>query len=250
MPRSTSCSARSITMPRNLSRSDARVHRALPREPHFGSTPHTDSCAANSPIFSVPDERDAYAGFEERHEDAPEICWKRWDAAARRDPCKPGPADGAWRRKYRNLRRGVGSDRPADNTDLRDDKAATSRRGRSRTSSRPVRAHAGPRVHRPNSYGGCHGGDPSVHHRRCRRDARRSAAAYRRDALAQQGTRRRSVAGRAAGDAQELARYWENDYDWRRCEERLDACRSSRRRSTGWTFTSSTCSRGTRTRCR
>ena len=39
---------------------------------------------------------------------------------------------------------------------------------------------------------------------------------------------------------QELARYWANDYDWRRCEARLNGFRSSRPRSTGWTSTSST----------
>ena len=46
----------------------------------------------------------------------------------------------------------------------------------------------------------------------------------------------------------ELARYWATDYDWRRCEARLNACRSSRPSSTSWTSTSSMWSRGTRTR--
>ena len=50
---------------------------------------------------------------------------------------------------------------------------------------------------------------------------------------------------------QELARYWETDYDWRKAEAKLNAlARSSRPRSTAWTSTSSTSSRRTRTRCR
>ena len=43
-------------------------------------------------------------------------------------------------------------------------------------------------------------GDPPVPGRDARRSDRRPAAAHRRDALAQQGARRRPVAGRAAGD--------------------------------------------------
>ena len=49
---------------------------------------------------------------------------------------------------------------------------------------------------------------------------------------------------------QKLARYWATDYDWRKVEARLMRCRSSSPRSTGWTSTSSTCVRSTRTRCR
>ena len=49
---------------------------------------------------------------------------------------------------------------------------------------------------------------------------------------------------------QELATYWATEYDWRKAEARLNACRSSRPRSTAWTSTSSTCGRSTRTRCR
>ena len=49
---------------------------------------------------------------------------------------------------------------------------------------------------------------------------------------------------------QELARYWATDHDWRKTEARLNDCRSSRPGSTGWTSTSSTSSRRTRTRCR
>ena len=49
---------------------------------------------------------------------------------------------------------------------------------------------------------------------------------------------------------QDLARYWATEYDWRKCEARLNACRSSSPRSTGWTSTSSTFARSTRTRCR
>ena len=49
---------------------------------------------------------------------------------------------------------------------------------------------------------------------------------------------------------QALARYWTTDYDWRKAEAKLKPYRSSRRRSTGWTFTSYTCAPSTRTRCR
>jgi pimeloyl-ACP methyl ester carboxylesterase len=41
--------------------------------------------------------------------------------------------------------------------------------------------------------------------------------------LAQQGARRRSGAGWQSATIQELARYWTTDYDWRKCEERLNA---------------------------
>jgi len=49
---------------------------------------------------------------------------------------------------------------------------------------------------------------------------------------------------------QALARYWASDYDWRKVEARLNACRSSSRRSTGWTFISSTSARNTKMCCR
>jgi len=39
---------------------------------------------------------------------------------------------------------------------------------------------------------------------------------------------------------QKLARYWENEHDWRRAETSSTPCLSSPRRSTGSTFTSST----------
>ena len=42
--------------------------------------------------------------------------------------------------------------------------------------------------------------------------------------------RRRSVAGRAAGDAAGLARYWSTEYDWRKCEARLNALRPMQER--------------------
>ncbi len=49
---------------------------------------------------------------------------------------------------------------------------------------------------------------------------------------------------------QKLAHYWGTDYDWRKCEARLNASRSSSPRSTASTFTSFTCVRRSRTRCR
>jgi hypothetical protein len=49
---------------------------------------------------------------------------------------------------------------------------------------------------------------------------------------------------------QELARYWEADYDWRKAEAKLSPCPSSRPRSTGSRSTSSTSSPVTRTRYR
>ncbi len=51
---------------------------------------------------------------------------------------------------------------------------------------------------------------------------RRAAPPHRRVSLALQGARHGSVAGRAAGDDSELARYWENDYDWRKAEAKLN----------------------------
>ena len=41
--------------------------------------------------------------------------------------------------------------------------------------------------------------------------------------MAREGDRRRSVAGRAARDDSDLARYWATDYDWRKCEKELNA---------------------------
>ena len=56
--------------------------------------------------------------------------------------------------------------------------------------------------------------------------------------------RRELVTDRSQGvqlaTIQALSRYWLSDYDWRRCEARLNACRSTRPRSTGRTSTSST----------
>ena len=49
---------------------------------------------------------------------------------------------------------------------------------------------------------------------------------------------------------QKLARYWATEYDWRKVEARLNACRSSSLRSMGWTSTSFTFVRNIRTRCR
>src|SRR3954465_9926960 len=49
---------------------------------------------------------------------------------------------------------------------------------------------------------------------------------------------------------QALARYWETEYDWRKCEAKLTRCPTSLPRSTGWTSTSSTCAPSTSTRCR
>ena len=49
---------------------------------------------------------------------------------------------------------------------------------------------------------------------------------------------------------QALARYWATEYDWRKIEAKLNACLSSSRRSTGWTFTSSTSARNTKMPCR
>jgi hypothetical protein len=48
---------------------------------------------------------------------------------------------------------------------------------------------------------------------------------------------------------QELGRYWAADYDWRRCEAKLNALPQLPPRSTGSTSTSSTSSHRTRTRC-
>jgi hypothetical protein len=49
---------------------------------------------------------------------------------------------------------------------------------------------------------------------------------------------------------QELARYWTEEYDFARIEARLNACPSSRPRSTASTSISSTSSRRMRTPCR
>ena len=49
---------------------------------------------------------------------------------------------------------------------------------------------------------------------------------------------------------QKLARYWATEYDWRKVEAKLNACRTSSPRSTGWTFISFTFARSTRMRCR
>jgi hypothetical protein len=49
---------------------------------------------------------------------------------------------------------------------------------------------------------------------------------------------------------QELARYWANEYDFGRIEARLNALPQFTTEIDGWTSTSSTCARSTRTRCR
>ena len=49
---------------------------------------------------------------------------------------------------------------------------------------------------------------------------------------------------------QALARYWATEYDWRKCEARLNAFPSSSPRSMGWTFISFTFVRNMKTRCR
>ena len=49
---------------------------------------------------------------------------------------------------------------------------------------------------------------------------------------------------------QELARYWAEEYDWRKCEEKLKAYRISSPRSMGWISISFTFARNMRMRCR
>ena len=49
---------------------------------------------------------------------------------------------------------------------------------------------------------------------------------------------------------QELARYWTSEYDWRRCETRLNALPQFTTEIDGVESTSSTSGRGMRTRCR
>ena len=48
----------------------------------------------------------------------------------------------------------------------------------------------------------------------------------------------------------ELARYWAADYEWRRCQAKLNALQQCKTGSPGWTSTSSTFAPSTRTRCR
>ena len=71
---------------------------------------------------------------------------------------------------------------------------------------------------------------------------------------ATQWPERETVADQSQGvplaTMQDLARYWATDYDWRRCEAKLNALPHSSPRSTGWTSISSTFARSTRTRCR
>jgi hypothetical protein len=52
---------------------------------------------------------------------------------------------------------------------------------------------------------------------------RRPSAAYRRDALAVSGARRRSVAGRAAGGGPGAHPHWATDSNWRKCQAKLNA---------------------------
>ena len=87
--------------------------------------------------------------------------------------------------------------------------------------------------HRPHQ-GGPHGShdrkvsgrhhDPPVHDRDSRGGARGPACAHRRDALPRarrpSRTTRRACRSRLM---QDLARYWATEYDWRKCEARLNA---------------------------
>src|SRR5207245_5292371 len=56
-----------------------------------------------------------------------------------------------------------------------------------------------------------------------RRSDRRPSAAHRRDALALQGARRRSVARRTAGDDPRAHPLLATEHDWRKCEAKLNA---------------------------
>ncbi len=49
---------------------------------------------------------------------------------------------------------------------------------------------------------------------------------------------------------QEVARYWGTDYDWRRCEAKLNALPQFMTEIDGWTFISSTFVRNMKMRCR
>jgi Epoxide hydrolase N terminus len=51
----------------------------------------------------------------------------------------------------------------------------------------------------------------------------RRAGRGSRDALARQGDGRDSAQGVPLAPIQELARYWATDYDWRKCEAKLNA---------------------------
>jgi Epoxide hydrolase N terminus len=55
------------------------------------------------------------------------------------------------------------------------------------------------------------------------RHAGRSPPTHRRDAVAVQGTRRRSVAGVQRATSPALSRYWATEHDWRTCEAKLNA---------------------------
>ena len=49
---------------------------------------------------------------------------------------------------------------------------------------------------------------------------------------------------------QKLAQYWANEHDWRKCEAKINACRTSSPRSTGSTFISFTFAPSMKMRCR
>ena len=76
----------------------------------------------------------------------------------------------------------------------------------------------------------------------------------RRRIAATHWPRKELVADRSQGvqlaTMQALARYWATDYDWRKAEAKLNALPQFKTEIDGSTSTSSTSSRGTRTRCR
>ena len=113
---------------------------------------------------------------------------------------------------------------------------------------------------KPNT---CNHGGRHEQHRRNRhrdpslpgRDSRGELADLRRRIAATRWPSKELVEDRSQGvqlaTLQELARYWTTDYDFGQGRGEAQRARhSSRPRSTGWTSTSSTCARRTRTRCR
>ena len=112
-------------------------------------------------------------------------------------------------------------------TSTRSTRATTSPPGSSRSSSRPRSA---PRSGRCAEKGVRH----EQHRRDCHRDppvpgrgpaggARRPAPPHRRDALAHKELVDDRSQGVQLATIQELARYWATDYDWRKCEAKLNA---------------------------
>jgi len=80
--------------------------------------------------------------------------------------------------------------------------------------------------------------------------AHRAAQARQRDEWPERETVTDDSQGVPLATIQELARYWGTDYDWSKCEAKLNAVPISSPRSTGSTFISSTFARSTRARCR